>query len=59
MNLEPQKFFIGIVDFFSILMPGAMLAYLARDWAGPYLFGTSRAHPVTVHGPAGLSVGMG
>ena len=28
MNFEPQKFFIGMVDFFSILMPGALLAYL-------------------------------
>src|SRR5262245_1869975 len=31
MNFEPQKFFIGLVDFFSILMPGAFLAYLGRD----------------------------
>ena len=32
MNFEPQKFFIGLVDFFSILMPGAMLTYLGKDW---------------------------
>ena len=32
MNFEPQKFFIGLVDFFSILMPGAMLTYLDKDW---------------------------
>jgi len=29
MNFEPQKFFIGLVDFFSVLMPGALLAYLS------------------------------
>jgi len=34
MNFEPQKFFIGLVDFFSILMPGAMLTYLGKDSQG-------------------------
>jgi 8-oxo-dGTP pyrophosphatase MutT (NUDIX family) len=33
MNFEPQKLFIGLVDFFSILMPGALLTYLGKDWA--------------------------
>jgi 8-oxo-dGTP pyrophosphatase MutT (NUDIX family) len=33
VNFEPKNFFIAIVDFFSILMPGAMLAYLLKDWA--------------------------
>jgi len=28
MNFEPQKFFIGVIDFFSILLPGAVLTYL-------------------------------
>jgi len=23
MNIDPQKFFIGLMDFFSILLPGA------------------------------------
>ena len=32
MNFEPQKFFIGLVDFFSILMPGGLLTYLYKDW---------------------------
>ncbi len=31
MNFEPQKFFIGIIDFFSVLLPGGVLAYLAKD----------------------------
>ncbi len=30
MGFEPQKFFIGLVDFFSIFLPGAVLAYLIR-----------------------------
>jgi 8-oxo-dGTP pyrophosphatase MutT (NUDIX family) len=36
VNFEPKSFFIAIVDFFSILMPGAMLAYLLRDWAAEH-----------------------
>jgi 8-oxo-dGTP pyrophosphatase MutT (NUDIX family) len=28
MNLDPQKFFIGLMDFFSILLPGALLTWL-------------------------------
>jgi 8-oxo-dGTP pyrophosphatase MutT (NUDIX family) len=39
MSFEPQKFFIGLVDFFAILMPGALLAYLGKDWAAGMLFG--------------------
>lgn len=30
MKFEPQRFFIGLVDFFSILLPGALLTYLLR-----------------------------
>lgn len=33
MDFEPQKFFVGLVDFFSVLMPGAVLTYLGKDWA--------------------------
>jgi 8-oxo-dGTP pyrophosphatase MutT (NUDIX family) len=37
MNFEPQKFFIGLVDFFSVLLPGAVVAYAGKDWAGKVL----------------------
>lgn len=30
MSFDPEKFFIGVIDFFSILMPGALLAYLGK-----------------------------
>ena len=30
MGFEPQKFFIGLMDLFSILLPGALLTYLLR-----------------------------
>jgi 8-oxo-dGTP pyrophosphatase MutT (NUDIX family) len=39
MNFEPQKFFIGLVDFFTIVMPGAMLTYVIKDWGAANLFG--------------------
>ena len=31
MDLSPKNFFVGIIDFFSILLPGAVLAYFLRD----------------------------
>ena len=35
MNFDPQKFFIGLMDFFSILLPGALLTYLLYGRVGP------------------------
>jgi 8-oxo-dGTP pyrophosphatase MutT (NUDIX family) len=31
MDFDAQKFFIALIDFFSVLLPGAMLAYLIKD----------------------------
>ncbi|MBU3699022.1 MAG: NUDIX domain-containing protein [Candidatus Kapabacteria bacterium] len=39
MNFEPQKFFIGLMDFFSILLPGAILSFILMDDVGPILLG--------------------
>lgn len=39
MNFEPQKFFIGLIDFFSILLPGALLTYLLKEDVGTRLLG--------------------
>lgn len=41
MSFEPQKFFIGLMDFFSILLPGALLTWMSLDWA--------RVLPLTQH----------
>jgi 8-oxo-dGTP pyrophosphatase MutT (NUDIX family) len=41
MNFEPQKFFIGLVDFFSIFMPGALLTYLVKDWVALKFLGSA------------------
>ena len=42
MNFDPQKFFIGLMDFFSILLPGASLTYLTMDVTGPFLLTSAR-----------------
>ena len=39
MNFEPQKFFIGLMDFFSILLPGALLTYLLMGEVGSVVLG--------------------
>jgi hypothetical protein len=39
MNLDPPKFFIGLMKFFSILLPGALLTYLLMGEVGPVLLG--------------------
>ncbi len=31
MDLSPKDFFVGIIDFFSVLLPGAVLTYFLRD----------------------------
>jgi len=35
---EPQKIFIGLIDFFAILLPGALLVFLVRDEAANRVF---------------------
>ena len=39
MSFEPQIFFIGLMDFFSILPPGALLACLLMGEVGPVVLG--------------------
>jgi 8-oxo-dGTP pyrophosphatase MutT (NUDIX family) len=43
MDFEPQKLFIGLMDFFSILLPGALLTYLLMDNVGPLALGNRYA----------------
>jgi 8-oxo-dGTP pyrophosphatase MutT (NUDIX family) len=44
MNFEPQKFFIGLIDFFSILLPGALLTYLLMGEVDSGLLGDRYAN---------------
>jgi 8-oxo-dGTP pyrophosphatase MutT (NUDIX family) len=39
MDFVPDKFFVGLFDFFSILLPGALLTYLLKGYVGPKLVG--------------------
>lgn len=39
MNFDPQELFIGLMDFFSILLPGALLTWLLMGEAGPVVLG--------------------
>jgi hypothetical protein len=39
MDVDPQKLFIGLMDFFSILLPDALLTYLLMGDVGPILLG--------------------
>lgn len=39
MNFDPQKFFIGLMDFLSILLPGALLTFLLMGEVGPIVLG--------------------
>lgn len=40
-NFDSQKVFIGLMDFFSILLPGALLTYLLMGEVGPVVLGAS------------------
>jgi 8-oxo-dGTP pyrophosphatase MutT (NUDIX family) len=44
MSFEPEKFFVGVIDFFSILLPGAVLTYLLKDAAGPRILDGGYSH---------------
>jgi len=39
MNFNPQQFFIGLMDFFSVLLPGALLTWLLMTEVGPVVLG--------------------
>lgn len=44
MNFDPQRFFIGLMDFFSILLPGALLTWLLMGEVGPVVLGDRYAN---------------
>jgi hypothetical protein len=39
MTFDPQKVFIGLMDFFSVLLPGALLTWLLIGEVGPVVLG--------------------
>jgi len=40
MDYKPGDFVVGIVDFFAIILPGALLSLLFQEAAHKYFFGT-------------------
>ncbi|HEX5483992.1 MAG TPA: hypothetical protein VFZ08_15325, partial [Terriglobia bacterium] len=51
MDFDPQKFFIGLTDFFAVLLPGALVTYfLNQAGIGKALLGNGFAD---LQGPAG------
>lgn len=41
MDYKPADFFVGLVDFFAILLPGALLAFVFKDVAAKHVFGVA------------------
>ena len=39
VNIDPRAVFIGLMDIFSILLPGALLTYLLMGQMGPVVLG--------------------
>lgn len=39
MNFDPWKLLIGLMDFFSILLPGALMTYLLMGKVGMVVLG--------------------
>jgi len=56
MNFDPQKFFVGMMDFFSILLPGALLTFLFMNEAGPLVMGERYDHLTGVQGGAAFLI---
>ena len=50
LNFDPKKLFIGLMDFFSILLPGALLTYLLMGGVGPIVLGDRYAGLAGVEG---------
>ena len=50
MNFDPQKFFIGLMDFFSILLPGALLTFILMGDAGSVVLGGRASELVGAEG---------
>jgi hypothetical protein len=40
MDAKPSDFFVGAMDFFAILVPGALVAFILEPWATANVFGS-------------------
>ncbi len=46
MKLKPQDFFIGVIDFFSVILPGALVTYFLMGLLYADVFGTGKVFPL-------------
>ena len=44
MGYKPEDFFVGVVDFFAVLLPGALLSFVMMDFATRNVFGKVLPH---------------
>jgi hypothetical protein len=54
MAYKPEDFFVGVIDFFAVLLPGALLSFVFADFACHHVFG--RALPALQGGMQGWVV---
>ncbi len=48
--MKPSEFFVGVIDFFAILLPGAIATAILAPHLGPLIFGTLLTSPTTEAG---------
>jgi hypothetical protein len=39
MGYKPEDLFVGVIDFFAVLLPGALISFVIADFARHHLFG--------------------
>jgi mannose-6-phosphate isomerase-like protein (cupin superfamily) len=45
MELKPSDFFIGVIDFFSVILPGALVTYFLKGLLHARVFGVGKVFP--------------
>ncbi len=48
--MKPSEFFVGVLDFFAILLPGAIATAILAPRVGPLIFGSLFTSPTTEAG---------
>ena len=48
--MKPNDFFIGVLDFFAILLPGAITTAILAKWVGPRFLGSLILLPTSESG---------
>lgn len=46
MNIKPSDFFIGVIDFFSVILPGALVTYFLKGQFYSRFFGDGKTFPL-------------